>query len=153
MQRSKAIFSWSVTGLLTLMIVGAIGALTLKSSPNSTIGVTQTTLSSGVAGAAPAPAPAPAPQASSSNSNARTVSASDTATTTTFKASSGSLTTIPAGAVIVPAPTGHESGEGNEGNEGNEHAVTATTTVKKVTTTTVKSGTTSGGHEGSGERD
>ena len=145
MQRSKAIFSWSVTGLLTLMIVGAIGALTLKSSPNSTIGVTQTTLSSGVAGAAPAPAP----QASSSNSNARTVSASDTATTTTFKASSGSLTTIPAGAVIVPAPTGHESGEGNEGNE---HSVTATT-VKKVTTSTVKSGTTSGGHEGSGERD
>ncbi len=149
MQRSKAIFSWSVTGLLTLMIVGAIGALTLKSAPNSTIGVTQTTISSGVAGAAPAPAP----QASSSNSNARTVSASDTATTTTVKASSGSLTTIPAGAVIVPAPTGHESGEGNEGNEGNEHAVTATTTVKKVTTTTVKSGTTSGGHEGSGERD
>ena len=146
MQRSKAIFSWSVTGLLTLMIVGAIGALTLKSAPNSTIGVTQTTISSGVAGAAPAPAP----QASSSNSNARTVSASDTATTTTVKASSGSLTTIPAGAVIVPAPTGHESGEGNEGNE---HAVTATTTVKKVTTTTVKSGTTSGGHEGSGERD
>ena len=149
MQRSKAIFSWSVTGLLTLMIVGAIGALTLKSAPNSTIGVTQTTISSGVAGAAPAPAP----QASSSNSNARTVSASDTATTTTVKASSGSLTTIPAGTVIVPAPTGHESGEGNEGNEGNEHAVTATTTVKKVTTTTVKSGTTSGGHEGSGERD
>ncbi len=149
MQRSKAFFSWSVTGLLTLMIVGAIGALTLKSAPNSTIGVTQTTISSGVAGAAPAPAP----QASSSNSNARTVSASDTATTTTVKASSGSLTTIPAGAVIVPAPTGHESGEGNEGNEGNEHAVTATTTVKKVTTTTVKSGTTSGGHEGSGERD
>ena len=147
MQRSKAIFSWSVTGLLTLMIVGAIGALTLKSSPNSTIGVTQTTLSSGVAGAAPAPAPAP--QASSSNSNARTVSASDTATTTTFKASSGSLTTIPAGAVIVPAPTGHESGEGNEGNE---HSVTATT-VKSGTTSTVKSGTTSGGHEGSGERD
>ena len=145
MQRSKAIFSWSVTGLLTLMIVGAIGALTLKSSPNSTIGVTQTTLSSGVAGAAPAPAP----QASSSNSNARTVSASDTATTTTFKASSGSLTTIPAGAVIVPAPTGHESGEGNEGNE---HSVTATT-VKSGTTSTVKSGTTSGGHEGSGERD
>ena len=131
------------------MIVGAIGALTLKSAPNSTIGVTQTTISSGVAGAAPAPAP----QASSSNSNARTVSASDTATTTTFKAYSGSLTTIPAGAVIVPAPTGHESGEGNEGNEGNEHAVTVTTTVKKVTTTTVKSGTTSGGHEGSGERD
>ena len=127
------------------MIVGAIGALTLKSSPNSTIGVTQTTLSSGVAGAAPAPAP----QASSSNSNARTVSASDTATTTTFKASSGSLTTIPAGAVIVPAPTGHESGEGNEGNE---HSVTATT-VKSGTTSTVKSGTTSGGHEGSGERD
>ena len=149
MPRSKAFFSWSVTGLLTLMIVGAIGALTLKSAPNSTIGVTQTTISSGVAGAAPAPAP----QASSSNSNARTVSASDTATTTTVKASSGSLTTIPAGAVIVPAPTGHESGEGNEGNEGNEHAVTATTTVKKVTTTTVKSGTTSGGHEGSGERD
>ena len=149
MQRSKAIFSWSVTGLLTLMIVGAIGALTLKSAPNSTIGVTQTTISSGVAGAAPAPAP----QASSSNSNARTVSASDTATTTTVKASSGSLTTIPAGAVIVPAPTGHESGEGNEGNEGNEHAVTATTTVKKVTTSTVKPGTTSGGHEGSGERD
>ena len=126
------------------MIVGAIGALTLKSSPNSTIGVTQTTISSGVAGAAPAP------QTSSGNSNARTVSASDTATTTTVKASSGSLTTIPAGAVIVPAPTGHESGEGNEGNE---HAVTATTTVKKVTTSTVKSGTTSGGHEGSGERD
>ena len=118
MQRSKAIFSWSVTGLLTLMIVGAIGALTLKSAPNSTIGVTQTTISSGVAGAAPAPAPAP--QASSSNSNARTVSASDTATTTTVKASSGSLTTIPAGAVIVPAPTGHESGEGNEGNEGDQ---------------------------------
>ena len=149
MQRSKAIFSWSVTGLLTLMIVGAIGALTLKSAPNSTIGVTQTTISSGVAGAAPAPAP----QASSSNSNARTVSANGSATTTTVKGSSGSLTTIPAGAVIVPAPTGHESGEGNEGNEGNEHAVTATTTVKKVTTTTVKSGTTSGGHEGSGERD
>lgn len=149
MQRSKAIFSWSVTGLLTLMIVGAIGALTLKSAPNSTIGVTQTTSSSGVAGAAPAPAP----QTSSSNSNARIVSASDTATTTTVKASSGSLTTIPAGAVIVPAPTGHESGEGNEGNEGNEHAVTVTTTVKKVTTSTVKSGTTSGGHEGSGERD
>ena len=149
MQRSKAIFSWSVTGLLTLMIVGAIGALTLKSAPNSTIGVTQTTISSGVAGAAPAPAP----QASSSNSNARTVSASDTATTTTVKASSGSLTTIPAGAVIVPAPTGHEASEGREGNEGNEHAVTVTTTVKKVTTSTVKSGTTSGGHEGSGERD
>ncbi|MEI8269545.1 MAG: hypothetical protein WCG18_06175 [Acidimicrobiaceae bacterium] len=145
MQRSKAIFSWSVTGLLTLMIVGAIAALTLKSAPNSTIGVTQTTISSGVAGAAPAPAP----QASSSNSNARTVSASDTATTTTVKASSGSLTTIPAGAVIVPAPTGHESGEGNEGNE---HPVTATT-VKSGTTSTVKSGTTSGGHEGSGERD
>ena len=107
------------------MIVGAIAALTLKSAPNSTIGVTQTTISSGVAGAAPAPAP----QASSSNSNARTVSASDTATTTTVKASSGSLTTIPAGAVIVPAPTGHESGEGNEVNE---HPVTATT---------VKSGT------------
>ena len=130
------------------MIVGAIAALTLKSAPNSTIGVTQTTISSGVAGAAPAPAP----QASSSNSNARTVSASDTATTTTVKASSGSLTTIPAGAVIVPAPTGHESGEGNEGNEGNEHPVTATT-VKSGTTSTVKSGTTSGGHEGSGERD
>ena len=143
MQRSKAIFSWSVTGLLTLMIVGAIGALTLKSAPNSTIGVTQTTISSGVAGAAPAPAP----QASKSNSNARTASASVTVTTTTVKASSGSLTTIPAGAVIVPAPTGHESGEGHEGtegNEGNEHAVTATPTVK--------SGTTSDGHEGSGER-
>lgn len=144
MQRSKAIFSWSVTGLLTLMIVGAIGVLTLKSSPNSTIGVTQTTISSGVAGAAPAPAP----QASKSNSNARTASASVTVTTTTVKASSGSLTTIPAGAVIVPAPTGHESGEGNEGSEGSEgseHAVTATPTVK--------SGTTSDGHEGSGERD
>ena len=147
MQRSKAIFSWSVTGLLTLMIVGAIGALTLKSAPNSTIGVTQTTISSGVAGAAPAP------QTSSGNSNARATSASDTATTTTVKASSGSLSTIPAGAVIVPAPTGHEASEGREGNEGNEHAVTVTTTVKKVTTSTVKSGTTSGGHEGSGERD
>ena len=33
------------------MIVGAIGALSLKSAPNSTIGVTQTTISSGVAGA------------------------------------------------------------------------------------------------------
>ena len=129
------------------MIVGAIGALTLKSSPNSTIGVTQTTISSGVAGAAPAP------QTSSGNSNARATSASDTATTTTVKASSGSLSTIPAGAVIVPAPTGHEASEGREGNEGNEHAVTVTTTVKKVTTSTVKSGTTSGGHEGSGERD
>ncbi len=147
MQRSKAIFSWSVTGLLTLMIVGSIGALTLKSAPNSTIGVTQTTISSGVAGAAPAP------QTSSGNSNARATSASDTATTTTVKASSGSLSTIPAGAVIVPAPTGHEASEGREGNEGNEHAVTVTTTVKKVTTSTVKSGTTSGGHEGSGERD
>ena len=83
MQKSKAIFSWSVTGLLTLMIVGAIGALTLKSTPNSTIGVTQTTISSGVAGAAPAPAPSPSQQVSSSNSNARTASSSNTATTTT----------------------------------------------------------------------
>jgi len=146
MQRSKAIFSWSVTGLLSLMIVGAIGALTLKSAPNSTIGVTQTTISSGVAGAAPAP------QASSGNSNARATSA-DGSATTTVKGSSGLLTTIPAGAVIVPAPTGHEASEGREGNEGNEHAVTATTTVKKVTTSTVKAGTTSGGHEGSGERE
>ena len=143
MQKSKAIFSWSVTGLLTLMIVGAIGALTLKSTPNSTIGVTQTTISSGVAGAAPAPAPSPSRQVSSSNSNARTASPSNTATTTTVKAPSGSLTTIPAGAVIVPAPTGHEA---SEGGEGNEHAVTVTTSVKKVTTD-------SGGHEGSGERD
>jgi len=151
MQRSKAIFSWSVTGLLSLMIVAAIGALTLKSSPNATIGVTQTTISSGVAGAAPAP------QGSTSNANARTASAnssaSDNVTTTTVKASAGVLSTIPAGAVIVPAPTGHEASEGGEGNEGNEHAVTPTATVKKVTTTTVKSGTTSGGHEGSGERE
>jgi len=141
MQKSKAIFSWSVTGLLTLMIVGAIGALTLKSTPNSTIGVTQTTISSGVAGAAPAPAPSQ--QVSSSSSNARTSSPSNAATTTTVKAPSGPLTTIPAGAVIVPAPTGHEA---SEGGEGNEHAVTVTTSVKKVTTN-------SGGHEGSGERD
>jgi hypothetical protein len=141
MQKSKAIFSWSVTGLLTLMIVGAIGALTLKSTPNSTIGVTQTTISSGVAGAAPAPAPSQ--QVSSSSSNARTSSPSNAATTTTVKAPSGPLTTIPAGAVIVPAPTGHEA---SEGVEGNEHAVTVTTSVKKVTTN-------SGGHEGSGERD
>lgn len=137
MQRSKAIFSWSVTGLLTLMIVGAIGALTLKSAPNSTIGVTQTTISAGVAGAAPAPQ-------ASSNSSARTASVSG-ATTTTVRTSSGGLTTIPAGAVIVPAPTGHEANEGNEGREGNEHAATATSTVK--------SGTSSGGHEKSGERD
>ena len=133
------------------MIVAAIGALTLKSSPNATIGVTQTTISSGVAGAAPAP------QGSTSKANARTASAnssaSDTVTTTTVKASAGVLSTIPAGAVIVPAPTGHEASEGGEGNEGNEHAVTPTTTVKKVTSTTVKSGTTSGGHEGSGERE
>ena len=141
MQKSKAIFSWSVTGLLTLMIVGAIGALTLKSTPNSTIGVTQTTISSGVAGAAPAPAPSQ--QVSSSSSNARTSSPSNAATTTTVKAPLGPLTTIPAGAVIVPAPTGHEA---SEGGEGNEHAVTVTTSVKKVTTN-------SGGHEGSGERD
>ena len=127
------------------MIVAAIGALTLKSSPNSTIGVTQTTSSSGVAGAAPAP------QRSSSNTSARTTSAissaSDTVTTTTVKASAGVLSTIPAGAVIVPAPTG------NEGNEGNEHSVTSTTIVKNVTPTSVQSGTTSGGHEGSGERE
>ena len=127
------------------MIVAAIGALTLKSSPNATIGVTQTTISSGVAGAAPAP------QGSTSNANARTASAnssaSDNVTTTTVKASAGVLSTIPAGAVIVPAPTG------NEGNEGNEHSVTSTTIVKNVTPTTVQSGTTSGGHEGSGERE
>jgi len=141
MQKSKAIFSWSVTGLLTLMIVGAIGALTLKSAPNSTIGVTQTTISAGVAGAAPAPQ-------ASSNSSARTASVSGDSTTTTVRTSSGALTTIPAGAVIVPAPTGHEANEANEGNEGregNEHAATATSTVK--------SGTSSGGHEKSGERD
>lgn len=130
------------------MIVAAIGALTLKSSPNATIGVTQTTISSGVAGAAPAP------QGSTSKANARTASAnssaSDTVTTTTVKASAGVLSTIPAGAVIVPAPTGNE---GSEGNEGNEHSVTSTTIVKNVTPTTVRSGTTSGGHEGSGERE
>ena len=129
------------------MIVAAIGALTLKSSPNATIGVTQATSSSGIAGAAPAP------QGSANNASARTASADSSVNTSTVNSSSGLLTTIPAGAVIVPAPTSHEASEGREGNEGNEHAVTPTTTVKKVTTTTVKSGTTSGGHEGSGERE
>jgi len=128
------------------MIVAAIGALTLKSSPNATIGVTQATSSSGIAGAAPAP------QGSANNASARTASADSSVNTSTVNSSSGLLTTIPAGAVIVPAPTSHEASEGREGNEGSEHAVT-TTTVKKGTTTTVKTGTTSGGHEGSGERE
>jgi len=135
MQRSKAIFSWSVTGLLTLMIVAAIGAMTIKATPNSATGTTQTSASAVITAGAP--------------------SGSNGVATTSGSASTGTLSQIPAGAVIVPAPTNHEANEdneSNEGREGNEHAVTATT-VKKSTATTVKTGTTSNNHEGSGERD
>ena len=111
MQKSKAIFSWSVTGLLTLLMVASVGAMTIKSAPSSPLGATQTTVSSGAATTAPVPSP--------NTTNARTASDDGVTTTST---TSPSLTTVPAGSVIVPASARHEGSEGNEENESHSPA-------------------------------
>lgn len=114
MQKSKAIFSWSVTGLLTLLMVASVGAMTIKSAPSSPLGATQTTVSSGAATTAPVPSP--------NTTNARTASDDGVTTTSTTSTTSPSLTTVPAGSVIVPASARHEGSEGNEENESHSPA-------------------------------
>jgi hypothetical protein len=91
--------------LLTLMIVGAIGAMTIKSSP---IAAPQPTVSSGVAGAAPVP------QESSTATNTQSTQTASLRGATT---SSGASFQIPAGSFIVPAPTGKQSTGSYEDDE------------------------------------
>lgn len=84
------------------MIVGAIGAMTFKSSP---IAAPQSNVTSGVAGIAPAPQGA----SSATSANTASLSGAPTSTGTTFQ--------IPAGTFIVPAPSGKQSSGNYESEE------------------------------------
>ena len=108
MQKSKAIFSWSVTGLLTVLMVASVGAMTIKSAPSSSAGNTQTSLSS----SAPTSAPVLSPSANPISAHA---TSDDGATTTTT--SSEPTSTVPVGSVPAPTSVGDNAGEGKDENE------------------------------------